>query len=406
MHKVVTLQRVYHRSVPCIALFLKWDDELINQIKRIPGRKYSTTMKCWYLEEHEGVVELISTKLEQYATIDAEALVHQASKPEKSEKESIPKAQAEQLPSSEKAGAKEETSLPLRSVTAYREHALTTMRQKLKLKGYSASTLRTYLQHFKEFLQFFPDSDPMDLTEAEITHYMLFLVEKKKLSRSSQNSAINAIKFFYEKVLRQERKVYYLERPLKEHRLPEVLSQEEIMMIFSNINNLKHRLMLMLIYDAGLRRSELLGLRVGDVDVHRSIIFIKGGKGRKDRQCILGKSLVPMVNQYMKQYKPDYWMFEGQGGEQYSATSLQIILKRAVNKAGIRKRVRLHMLRHSFATHMLEAGTSTRYIQVLLGHESPKTTEIYAQVTRFGLEKIMSPLDQMAASKQLRGEEE
>ncbi|MBX2969992.1 MAG: tyrosine-type recombinase/integrase [Cyclobacteriaceae bacterium] len=284
--------------------------------------------------------------------------------------------------------------------------ALETMRKKLKLKNYSESTLKTYTEQFKLFLHFFPDSYPEDLGEQEIEHYLMHLIENKKLSVSTQNQAINAIKFYYEKILKQDRKVYDLERPMREKRLPEVLSQEEVMGIFEHAGNLKHRTMLMVLYASGLRRSELLNLRVGDIDFDRGVVLIRGGKGRKDRHSVMAHSLMPMVKDYLKEYKPKFWMFEGVNDDRYSATSLQMVLKRAVKKAGIRKNVRLHMLRHSFATHLLESGTATRYIQILLGHESPKTTEIYAKVTRFGLDKVVSPLDQLAASKQLRSDEE
>jgi site-specific recombinase XerD len=276
------------------------------------------------------------------------------------------------------------------------------MEQKLKLRAYSENTIRTYLQSFKEFLFFYNDTDPTDLLEAEIRNYLLFLIEKKKLSRSSQNQAINAIKFFYEKILGQERKVYYLERPMRERRLPEVLSQLEVMQIFEALGNLKHRVMLMLVYAAGLRRSELINLRVGDVDLNRNIVFIRAAKGSRDRQSVMAQSMAPLLQQYLKEYNPGFWLFEGINGERYSTTSLRMVLKTGVSKAGIKKNVRLHMLRHSFATHLLEAGTSTRHIQVLLGHQSPKTTEIYAHVTRFSLDRIQSPLDHIATTRELR----
>jgi integrase/recombinase XerD len=280
------------------------------------------------------------------------------------------------------------------------------MEQKLILKGYSPTTLKTYTQQFSEFLFFYNDIHPTDITELDVHNYLLYLVEKKKLSRSTQNQAINSIKYFYEKVMKQPRKVYYIERPLKEHKLPQILSQLEVMAIFEAPKNLKHKVMLMLIYASGLRRSELLNLRIGDIDLNRCVVFIRGGKGRKDRQSIMAQSLRPLLEKYMAEFNPKFWLFEGQTGEQYSATSLQQVLKQAVRKANIKKQVRLHMLRHSFATHLLEGGTSTRYIQELLGHESSKTTEIYTHVTRFGFENLTSPLDQIVASKQLRGGDE
>lgn len=189
---------------------------------------------------------------------------------------------------------------------------------------------------------------------------------------------------------------------MKERKLPEVLSIEEIITIFEALENIKHRAMIMLIYSAGLRRSELLNLLTGDVDLNRRIVFIRGGKGRRDRQSILAQNLIPVIQSYLKKHDPKAWLFEGLRGEQYSESSLRQVFQRAAKKAAIKKRVHLHMLRHSFATHLLESGTSTRYIQVLLGHESAQTTEIYTHVSRFALGRIQSPLDQMVTLKSLK----
>ncbi|HEY3525849.1 MAG TPA: tyrosine-type recombinase/integrase, partial [Nitrososphaeraceae archaeon] len=179
----------------------------------------------------------------------------------------------------------------------------------------------------------------------------------------------------------------------KERILPVVLNEQEIALLFMSTENLKHKIILMMLYASGLRRSELLNLRPGDLDVERGIVFIRGGKGRKDRQSVLSKSLGPMLDKYLQEWRPVTWLFEGPDKRPYSPTSLQAILKRAVKKAGIKKHVKLHSLRHSFATHLLESGTSTRYIQVLLGHESSRTTEIYTHVANFGVDRVKSPLD-------------
>jgi integrase/recombinase XerD len=397
--KSITVKKLRHREMNCLGLYFPKDFAIIDYVKKIPEVKFSRTNSCWYVPEKSGALSNIIETLRGKVWVDISTLKAEAS---------------EQREGLVGACATEKTALRLRtepkvdntSLEEVRVFAWEQMRKRLKLKNYSLSTQKTYMEQFKLFLRFFPDSHPGDLDESEIKHYLLYLIEKKKLSVSTQNQAINAIKFFYEKVLKQERKVYDVERPMKEKKLPEVLSQEEVMAIFEATSNLKHKAMLMLLYASGLRRGELLNLRIGDADFNRNIVFIRGGKGRKDRQTVMAQSLVPLVEQYIDTHKPRFWLFEGLKGERYSATSLQQVLKRAVDKAGIRKRVRLHMLRHSFATHLLEAGTSTRYIQVLLGHESPKTTEIYAQVTRFGMDKVISPLDHIAATKQLRGDEE
>ena len=398
--KIIRLKKVYHREKNCIALQFEKDSDLQNAVKTIPNRMFSKTMSCWYVENREGLLNEIFAAFKSVAWVDITGLRNEV-KAKENAKESTKEVNTK-LPT---------TTIDLPQVNRKEElteagsKILRMIEQKLHLKGYSENTVKTYLQQFKDFQKFYYDSDVTDLTEIEIRNYLLYLVEKKKVSKSYQNQAINAIKFFYEKILMEDRKVYYLERPMKEKRLPKVLSQENLMSIFEALDNIKHRVMLMLIYAAGLRRSELLALRRDDVDIERNIVFIRGGKGRKDRQSIMAQSLVPLLREYIDKYSPSFWLFEGRTGERYSESSLQHVLKQAVEKAGINKNVTLHMLRHSFATHLLEAGTSTRYIQELLGHESPVTTEIYAQVTRFGLDKIKSPLDQIAATKHLRGEE-
>jgi site-specific recombinase XerD len=389
--KRIQLKRVVHRQKECIVIPFPYDEVLLERVRKIPGATYSKTMKCWYVPDSPGIVTKIIDAFRGAAWIDKTKVDNRQ---DIKRTATIPIAQA-----NEKMSAK-------RPLTELQSQCLEQLERKLKLRGYSPNTLRTYSQHFKEFMQFFYDSDPVDLGEEEIRNYLLYLVDNKKLSKSTQNQAINSIKFYYEKVLGQERKVYQLERPMREYRLPAVLSQEEVLKIFEAASNLKHRLMLMLIYASGLRRSELLNLQVGDVDINRCMVLIRGGKGRKDRQSVFASYLTPLLNEYLKKYKPGFWLFEGVGGEKYSASSLRQLLKAAAEKAGIRKRVRLHMLRHSFATHLLESGTSTRYIQVLLGHQSPKTTELYAQVSRFALDRIKSPLDELVSTRKLDNREE
>jgi integrase/recombinase XerD len=373
----VSLKNLYHREQHCIGIYFPYQEDVIAITKTIAGVKFSRTHRCWYLPEEENTFDLIVNLFRaNHVWVDYSGFHKRIQQKEKQPPVPNP-------------------------LTVARDQARKQVDALLKLKGYSENTVTVYNDQFKLFLDFFPDSQPEDLEGQEIEGYLLYLIEKRKLSKSTQNQAINAIKFYFEHVLKQERKVYYLERPFKEKKLPSVLSQEEVMAVIEAPDNLKHRLMLMLIYSAGLRRSELLNLKVQDIDIHRCAVRIRGGKGKKDRQSILAKSLTPMIMEYLESYKPVYWLFSGADGSRYSASSLQKVLKAAVKKCGIKRDVTLHTLRHSFATHLLESGTSTRYIQVLLGHESPKTTEIYAHVTRFGMDKLRSPLDQININRQL-----
>jgi integrase/recombinase XerD len=358
----VFLEPLFHREQHLVAIRFLPHEILRRVVDALPNRKFSITHRCWYVLNTDTAVVEIENAFSGVAVVDSSAFRATEQKP---------------------------------LLTPDQLRALRLMEQKLVLKGYSHATAKTYLDQFKLFVLFFSDSHPLDLEESEIRVYLLHLIERKKLSRSAQNQAINAIKFFYEKVMQQERKVYYLERPIREKRLPEILSQEEVLKLFEAAGNVKHKAMLMVIYAAGLRRGELLRLRKGDIDLNRKTVFVRGGKGHKDRQSILSANLVPVLETYLTEHEPLYWFFEGRDGQRYSESSLNQVLKDAAEKAGIRKNVHLHMLRHSFATHLLESGTATRYIQVLLGHESPKTTEIYAQVTKFGMDKVRSPLDQL-----------
>ena len=222
---------------------------------------------------------------------------------------------------------------------------------------------------------------------------MLYLVEERQISTSYQNQAINAIKFYFEKVLKGPRRVYYIERPRKEKLLPSVLSEAEVKKIIENISNLKHKCLIMTCYSAGLRISEALNLKPADIDSKRMMIHIRGGKGKKDRITLLSSRLLELLREYYRLYKPVEYLFTGQMGGQYSERSAQLVLKEAARRAGITRHVTLHTLRHSFATHLLENGTDLRYIQSLLGHSSPKTTQIYTHITTKGFDQIKNPLD-------------
>jgi integrase/recombinase XerD len=196
-------------------------------------------------------------------------------------------------------------------------------------------------------------------------------------------------------VLQRSQVTYHINRPRREKSLPEVLGEDEVRNILSGIDNLKHKCILMTIYSRGLRLSEVVGLRISDIDSRRMMIFIKGAKGNKDRYTILSRELLKWLREYYKKEKPATWLFEGVTGGQYSMRSVQNIMKEAVIRAGIKKHATVHTLRHSFATHMLENGTDLRYIQNLLGHNSSKTTEIYTHITTKGMEQLTSPFDRL-----------
>jgi len=251
------------------------------------------------------------------------------------------------------------------------------------------------LKYFNDFLLNFKDNIIENISTEQINKYVLDLIKSKNISSSQQNQRINAIKFYYEKVLGKEKQYYKIFRPKKEHKLPQVLSKEEVEAIISKITNIKHKMIIFLLYSGGLRRSEVLELEISDIHSDRGVIRVNGAKGKKDRYTLLSNVLLEQLRKYYRQYRPKKYLFEGQKGGKYSAESVSKILKQAGKKAGINRAVTPHMLRHSFATHLLEQGTDLRYIHELLGHSSTKTTEIYTHVASKNFKNIKNPIDEI-----------
>jgi integrase/recombinase XerD len=270
--------------------------------------------------------------------------------------------------------------------------APTTYLDKLESKRYSLNTARTYISCFETFMNYFQGQNLVTITERDIQTYLNEL-SRKGVSTSKLNQVINSIKFYYETVLQMPNRFYSIDRPFKEDRLPKVISQKEVFKIIEATNNLKHRCILSILYSAGLRRQELLNLKITDIDSERMVITVNQGKGRKDRVTILSEKVLVDLRLYFKEWRPKTYLFEGKMGEKYGRSSIGKILTRATCKAQITKRVTPHMLRHSFATHLLEAGTNLRHIQALLGHSSSKTTEIYTQVSIQHIQNLKSPFD-------------
>ena len=267
---------------------------------------------------------------------------------------------------------------------------------KLKELRYSEKTIKTYHNAFQEFINYFNTHDIDLITEPMIIQFIQYLVIDRLVSTSYQNQAINAIMFYYERVLGGQRKFYFIDRPKVEKSLPVVLNEAEVVMLFKNCDNLKHKSMLLLAYSAGLRISEVVNLKITDIDSKRMQIKVVQGKGKKDRFTLLSQKMLAILRAYVKEYKPETYLFEGEKKQQpYHARSLQMVLQNTVKKAGLKKKISMHTLRHSFATHLLENGTDLRYIQSLLGHESSKTTEIYTHVTTKGFDQIKNPLDKL-----------
>jgi len=264
--------------------------------------------------------------------------------------------------------------------------------QRLQISRYALSTAKTYIHYFRVFMHHFKDKKLLEINERDILNYIQGLVNLGK-SDTYVNQMLNAIKFYYEVVMEMPNRFYSIDRPRKKQELPKVISKEEVKRLLDAIPNLKHKCIVEAIYSAGLRRSELLNLKPRHIDSKRMVIKVEHGKGGKDRLTLLSPRLLNNLRAYYKEYRPKEYLFEGLGGGQYSSTSVRIIINKGVKRAGITQHVTPHVLRHSFATHLLEANTDLRYIQSLLGHGSTKTTEVYTHVATKNISGITSPLD-------------
>ena len=270
---------------------------------------------------------------------------------------------------------------------------LNTMQQKavtayidlLRLQNYSETTVNTYRNWFVLFLRCFPHHKPSNITKEEIMEMLLRYRNSNKWSAAGQNSFISSIKYFYEKVLKRKREEYDLPRADKPYKLPTVFAQEEVKAIIMNTENLKHKTILCLAYSGGLRISEIVNLKIADIDSKRMVITLRQAKGKKDRQVMLSPTLLEMFRNYLiaeKEKRPKVFLFEGYSKSQYSVRSIGKIMDKAKLKAGITKKGNIHALRHSFATHLLEGGTDLIIIKELLGHSSVTTTAIYTHVSK------------------------
>jgi site-specific recombinase XerD len=251
------------------------------------------------------------------------------------------------------------------------------MKRDMELKNYSPKTRFCYLASVKSFALHFHRS-PAELGDQEIREYLHYLIQEKKASQSAISQAYSALKFFYETTLKRDWNGFRIPRVKMGRRLPVVLSLQEIQAIFSVTRNLKHRALLMTIYSAGLRVSEVVHLKVSDIDSQRMVIRVEQSKGAKDRYTLLAHRTLEVLRDYWRVYRPKEWLFPGQPAKgSLSISSVQQVFEKVLQEAGIKKHATVHTLRHSFATHLLEGRTDLYQVQRLLGHTTPKTTTVY-----------------------------
>ena len=337
------------------------------QIKKLPARWYHPEQKLWSIPNDPKI-------LQQLKSIIGESY------------------KIEPLDSSSP------TPLPYNELSEANKDRLAALEQKIILKGYSQHTRDAYRLVMIKFLNHFEEEKIDELSKDMIENYVAHLIKTQKISRSMQNTVINAIKFYYEQVCDRDRTQYSIQRPKPAKTLPNVLSENDVLKLINAPKNPKHKMILQLMYSGGLRISEVVNLRVEDIHSDKGYIFIHGAKGKKDRVTLLAKTLLPELRKYYIQYKPAYWLFEGSSGGQYTTSSINKLFRAAVITANVHQWSTPHTLRHSFATHLMQNGTNLRYVQSLLGHSSPKTTEIYTHVMELNNETIQSPLDKIQSN--------
>lgn len=263
----------------------------------------------------------------------------------------------------------------------------------LKLKAYSPNTIRTYVTEFAHLLRTIRSFSVDQLSQDRLKDYFLYCLDKEKIKENHLNSRINAIKFYYEHVRKKSKMFFEVPRPKTPKLLPKMLSQAEIKKIFETTQNPKHLLMLQLCYGMGLRVSEIVNLKIQHINSGNMLVLIAGAKGKKDRYTNLPESVLELLRNYYKAYRPKDYLFEGQYGGAYTARSVQSVFKQAMRRANINKNIGVHGLRHSYATHLMESGADIRFLQELLGHNSIRTTQIYTHITDISKAKVKSPLD-------------
>jgi integrase/recombinase XerD len=367
----VVLDTCIFKGKRIVLLRFPYDSKLISLVQQLPGIAWSNTLNAWHTAYSIELLHRIKSIFENKAVLNASAL-----------REKI--AALKNGP----AGIKEIalTEEAMKKVVKFSDW--------MKSRRYSESTIGTYTDALKVFLKYFHHKQINEITNDDVIEFNNKYILANHYSASYQNQVVNGVKLFFGKIENRRLDIEDIHRPKREKTLPHVLSKEEVKKILTAQSNIKHSAMLSLIYGCGLRCGELLSLKPEHIDSMRNVLIISQAKGKKDRIAPLSIKIIEMLRQYYKLFKPEVYLFEGQKrGEPYDERSLQQVLKQAVAKAKIRKPVTLHWLRHSYATHLLEAGTDIRYIQEILGHSSSRTTEIYTHVSTKSIQKIVSPFD-------------
>ncbi len=366
----VSLESFTHNSQHCIAIKFSYNFEIKEYIKKFNGVRWSKTHRTFYIYSSKLRLEELKTHL-----IKGNLRI-------------ITKKNNNYISRITKDVKIELKSLNKEKTIVYRHYL-----EFLKGKRFSKSTIASYSNFILEFLRFTNQKPVNQLNENDVREYIEWAVSSLNYSVSTHRQMVSGFKhfaYFYPACAINIEKIYM---PKKDRKLPVVLSIEEILLLIQVTKNLKHRVIITMLYSSGLRISELINLKLSDFDFKRKQLHIQNSKGRKDRYATIAESTYPLIKNYYKTYKPNTYFIENPKGGKYSPESIRAFLKKSLKLSGITKKVTPHTLRHSYATHMLEQGIGIRHIQELLGHSRPETTMIYTHVTRKDLELIKSPLD-------------
>ncbi len=392
MEKII-VKPLFHRGKECVGLYFRQSILLNRAVQRVAGAMWSHTHKCFWMHCGEGVLD----RLRKAVAGLAELVIN--GRGDWAERDSMIKIEIRPKPVKKPVEPRknvwEEKWKLIRPVN---RAEIEKMRERLVLKAYSQATKRTYLQEMRHFMISLGEQSARTVTPDELRAYLMRCFEELKLSINTMHSRINALKFYYENLVGWDRFVWEIPRPKKELQLPKVLSEEELERLFNALPNIKHKALLFTVYAAGLRVSEVVNLKLTDIDSKRMQIFVRCAKGKKDRFVPLSVVLLDVLHGYLRKVpvRPKVYLFESsQTGKAYPTRTAQRIFENAMRKARISKDVGIHSLRHSFATHMLEKGVDIRYIKDILGHFDIKTTVRYLHVRNDKLINFGNPLDDL-----------
>ena len=374
-NKITVFEQFIHAQVWSIHLPKPMIQNYLSVIKNIHGRKWNDRFFVWEIPKTIISVRFIEKHLPN--------LVHWAC----AVKNDLP----ERIDAPDAPNFEPKYQKPV----AKHEEEVTALEQTLMLRRLSSETIKTYKSCLRQFFIYYDDIEPSQLSRQQIDAYILYRIKKGHFSESMQNQTLSALKWYYAETIHQEYKVENIIRPKNPFKLPHVFTETEIEKLLNALTNIKHKCILAIIYSAGLRLGETTRLTLTDLNAETGRLFVRGGKGKKDRYTILSPQVAEKIAAYKATYQPIEWLFEGQTGGQYSKRSIQELFTNAKLKSRVNPHGTVHTLRHSFATHLLESGLDLRYIQDLLGHESSKTTEIYTHITKIGWDKIKSPIDKL-----------